>query len=340
MAQLGKSGESGLALVQISCKSPYLPCLADKDKINYAVTPVDGNLYKDICHLEDFTAGCLLCLEGVDGLIHVVLPPAFGLDLKLLLVMYKPAKCRVTVRANVELIDNDGENLLNDVVVAEVTEYCDPQTDEVHRSGLGLEPLPTPELNPSLLLSLATLKLGSQLVSAHVAANRKEREVKASKSLAVKSSDHSKGDDAPKQHHDDSLKQHWDDASKQNCDDGHRPKQSLSPDGSARTNVNHRKHSASQEKDSQSKQLSMAETRSLISKLLKNCTILNDCHNCVFLAMKHIMERRCKETSEPFTIYMDKVSTTVMTWHSRILPIHNKMSSCGYDKFRAHSAAI
>ena len=44
--------------------------------------------------------------------------------------------------------------------------------------------------------------------------------------------------------------------------------------------------------------------------------------------------------SELFTSYMNKVSTTVMTWHSRILPICNKMSSCGYDKFHTHSATI
>ena len=84
----------------------------------------------------------------------------------------------------------------------------------------------------------------------------------------------------------------------------------------------------------------MAETRSLISKLLKNCTILNNYRKCIFLAMKCIMEHRCKEISEPFTSYMDKVLTTVMTWHSRILPIRNKMSSCGYDKFCTHSATI
>ena len=115
---------------------------------------------------------------------------------------------------------------------------------------------------------------------------------------------------------------------------GHCPKHGLSKDGSAHTDVNCRECSTSQEQDSQSKQLSMAETKSLISKLLKNC------HNRVLLAMKCIMEHRCKETSELFTSYMDKVSTTVMTWHSRILPIHNQMSSCGYDKFRTHSATI
>ena len=241
---------------------------------------------------------------------------------------------------NVKLVDNDGENLLNDVAVAEATEHHDPQMDKVCQSGLGLEPLPIPELNPSLLLSLTTSKLGSQLVSAHVMANRKERQAKASKSSVVKSSDHSKGDDAPKQNHDDTLKQRRDDASKQNCNKGHRPKHGLSKDGSAHTDANRRECSTSQEQDSQSKQLSIAETRSLISKLLKNCTILNDCRNCIFLAMKCIMEHRCKETSEPFKSYMDKVSTTVMTWHSRILPICNKMSSYGYYKFPTHSATI
>ena len=86
LAQLGKSGESRHALVWISCKLSYLPCPADKDKINYVVTPVDSDLYKDISHPEDFAAGPLLHLEGVNGWIHVVLPPAFGLDPKSLLV--------------------------------------------------------------------------------------------------------------------------------------------------------------------------------------------------------------------------------------------------------------
>ena len=128
--------------------------------------------------------------------------------------MYEPAEHRGTVWTNVELVDNDGENLLNDIAVAEAMEYHNPQMDKVCQSGLGLEPLPVPELNPSLLLSLATLELGSQLVSAHIVANWKEREAKASKLSVVKSSNHSKGEDTLKQNHDDTLKQHWDDASK------------------------------------------------------------------------------------------------------------------------------
>ena len=170
------------------------------------VTPVDSDLYKDIGHPEDFATGPLLHLEGVNGRIHIVLPPAFGLDPKLFLMTYEPAEHRGTVWTNVKLVDNDGENLLNDIAVAEATEYHNPHMDKVCQSGLGLETLPIPELNPSLPLSLATSKLGSQLVSAHVVANRKEREAKASKSSVVKSSDHSKGDDALKQNHDDTLK--------------------------------------------------------------------------------------------------------------------------------------
>ena len=58
----------------------------------------------------------------------------------------------------------------------------------------------------------------------------------------------------------------------------------------------------------------------LVSKLLKNCTILYDCRNCIFLAMHH----------------MDKVSFSVMNE----LLVCNKMSSCGYDEFHTHSATI
>ena len=155
LAQLGKSGEFGLVLVRLSHKLPYLQCLADKDKIDYAVTPVDCDLYKDIGHPEEFAPGCLLCLEGVNCRIHVVMPPAFRLDPKSLWVTYKPTEHRGTVWANVKLVDNDGENLLNDVAVAEAMEYCNPQMDEVRWSGLGLEPLPIPGLNSSLPLSLA-----------------------------------------------------------------------------------------------------------------------------------------------------------------------------------------
>ena len=87
LAQLGKSGESGMALVLICHQSPYFPCLVDEDKIDYAVTPVNGDLYKDIGHLEDFAVGFLLCLEGVNDVIHLVLPPAFGLDPKFMVIL-------------------------------------------------------------------------------------------------------------------------------------------------------------------------------------------------------------------------------------------------------------
>ena len=43
---------------------------------------------------EDFAAGRLLCLEGVDGWIHVVLPPIFGLDPNSLSVTYEPVEGR------------------------------------------------------------------------------------------------------------------------------------------------------------------------------------------------------------------------------------------------------
>ena len=64
-------------------------------------------------------------------MIHLVLPPAFGLDPKSSSVMYEPAECRGTIWVNVKLIDNDGENLPNEVAVADVMEYHDPQMDEV-----------------------------------------------------------------------------------------------------------------------------------------------------------------------------------------------------------------
>ena len=80
----------------------------------------------------------------------------------------------------------------------------------------------------------------------------------------------------------------------------------------------------------------MAEFRLVVSKLLKNCTILYDCRNCVFLAMKCIMECRCKKTSDPFMHHMDKVSSSIMNE----LLVCNKMSSCGYDEFHTHSATI
>ena len=69
LAQLGKNGESRLALVRISWKALYLPCPADEDKINYVVAPVDGDLVKDIGCPEDFAAGHLLCLKGICWII-------------------------------------------------------------------------------------------------------------------------------------------------------------------------------------------------------------------------------------------------------------------------------
>ena len=129
---------------------------------------VDGDLLKDIGHPEDFITDCL---EGKDGQIHVVLPPAFGLDPKSLSVMYTPAERRGVLWANHDLIDNNGKNLMHDVFMANITEYQDPQMDEVCRSGLCLELLPVPKVVHSLRLFLATLELRLQLVSAHVMTN-------------------------------------------------------------------------------------------------------------------------------------------------------------------------
>ena len=123
--------------------------------------------------------------------------------------------------------------------MADVMEYHDPQMDEVHQLGLRLDLLPIPEHSSTLPLSLATSKLGSQLVSAHIVANQKEREVKASRSSAVKSSDCIKGNDTPKQHYDDPPKQHH--------DNGHYPKHSSSADRSAPTEISHRERSTYQE---------------------------------------------------------------------------------------------
>ena len=127
--------------------------------------PVDGDLLKNIGHLEDLVTGCLCCLEGTDGWIHVVLPPAFGLDPKSLSVMYTLAESRGVVWANHDLIDNDDKNLMHDVSMANMTEYQDPQMDEVCRLGLCLELLPVAKVVRSLPLSLATLELRLQLVS-------------------------------------------------------------------------------------------------------------------------------------------------------------------------------
>ena len=132
---------------------------------------MDGDLLRNIGHLEDLVTGCLCCLEGTDGWIHVVLPPAFGLDPKSLSVMYMPAESRGVVWANHDLIDNDGKNLMDDVSMTNMTEYQDPQMDEVCRSGLCLELLPVPKVAHSLRLFLATSELRLQLVSAHVMTN-------------------------------------------------------------------------------------------------------------------------------------------------------------------------
>ena len=180
----------------------------------------DGNLLKDIGHPEDFITGCLCSLEGTDGRIHVVLPPAFGLDPKSLLVMYMPVESRGVVWANHDLIDNDGKNLMHDVSMTNMTEYQDPQMDEVCRSGLCLELLPVPKVIHSLPLSLATSELRLQLVSAHVVTNRRGRaETKVGSNPSVmNSSDHSKSDGIQKQNCDDIQKQNHDDVQKQNRD--------------------------------------------------------------------------------------------------------------------------
>ena len=205
--------------------------MADKDKIYYAVSTINGNLLKDIGRPEDFAVGHLPHLEGGDHQIHVFLPPAFGMDPKVLTVIYVPVETRGAIRANHKLIDNDGKNLLHDVVMADVMEFCDPQMDKVRRSSLGLELLPVPEIIHSLPEFSATSELQAQLVTASIKAYRREKALSKAglKTSVAKSSDHSKRDNAHKSNNIDTQKS--------NQDDGHHPKHPTPVDRSAHTDL-------------------------------------------------------------------------------------------------------
>ena len=90
LAPLGKSQESGLVFICISHNVPYIPSLADADKIDYAVIPAHCDLMKDFGCFENFPPGHLLCLEGANRQIHIVPPLAFRHDPKAMSVLYVP----------------------------------------------------------------------------------------------------------------------------------------------------------------------------------------------------------------------------------------------------------
>ena len=134
-------GESSMVLISLSEKADYFPYPEEADRVDYAVVPSDNLHTRSVGPASSFMFGRLIQAD-IGGLMHVVLPPAFGKDAENLNFDWVPCPVRGSIWANSELVDLEGHNLMHEVTVAHEETYRMDPGDKIRRSALGLRPVP------------------------------------------------------------------------------------------------------------------------------------------------------------------------------------------------------
>ena len=97
-----------IALISLSEAASYFPYLDEEDHVDYAIVQVNNRMTQVIGPTSAFLVGRLLRVIDNDTM-HVILPPAFGLDTEAQDFNWVPHPIQGNIWANYQLVDPDSD---------------------------------------------------------------------------------------------------------------------------------------------------------------------------------------------------------------------------------------
>ena len=118
LCEFARDKTSAIALISLSEAASYFPYPDKEDCVDYTIVQVDNRMTQVVGPTSAFLVGQLLRVIDNDTM-HIILPPAFGLDAEAWDFDRVPDPVRGNIWANYQLVDPDSdENFTHMVPVA------------------------------------------------------------------------------------------------------------------------------------------------------------------------------------------------------------------------------